>query len=135
MRAANHRPGPAWSLDRYRLALARAHDLLLELLVKLVDAPEYRAGTAIADLLAVERDDRKNLLGGGSDPQLIGATRLRLGDFLEAKRHGIGARKLNDHVISNSRQDEIALRRRFDHAALHDEDVRRRSFSELSLTE
>src|SRR5919204_2843802 len=110
MRAASHRPGPAWSLDRYRLALARAHDLLLELLVELVDAPEYRARTAIADLLAVERDDRKNLLGGRSDPELIGRACFRLGDFLEAKRHGVGACKLNDHVISNSRQDEIALR-------------------------
>src|ERR1700694_356043 len=42
---------------RHRLAFARVHHLLLELLVKLVHAPENGAGLAVADLPAIQRDD------------------------------------------------------------------------------
>src|SRR5262245_32236285 len=49
-------------LCRYRLALAGAHDLLLELLVELVHAPEHGARAAVADAPAIELDDRQHFL-------------------------------------------------------------------------
>src|SRR5262247_2072426 len=50
---------------RDRLSLARAHDLLLEVLISLEHALEDRAGLAVADLAAVEGHDGEHLLGGG----------------------------------------------------------------------
>src|SRR5262245_26170501 len=52
---------------RNRLSLAGAHHLLLELLVELEHAAERRPRLAVADLLAVEADDREHFLGRGGD--------------------------------------------------------------------
>src|SRR6185503_20867272 len=68
---------------RRGLALARAHHLLLELLVELVHAAEHRAGAAVADALAVELDDGQHFLGRGADPDFVGAAHLGLRHVLE----------------------------------------------------
>src|SRR3954463_385784 len=54
---------------RNRLSLARAHDLLLELLVQLVHAAEHRPRAPVAYLPAVQTDDGEHFLGGGRHPE------------------------------------------------------------------
>src|SRR5262245_14729168 len=56
---------------RDRLSLAGAHHLQLELLVQLVHAAECRARPAVADLLAVELDDREHFFRRRADPDLV----------------------------------------------------------------
>src|SRR6267378_741955 len=48
--------------DRYCLAFARAHHLLLELLVELVEPPENGAAPAVADPLAIQHNDGQYFL-------------------------------------------------------------------------
>src|SRR6185436_18935699 len=50
---------------RQRLAPARAHHLVLEVLIEPVHAPEVRAGPAVAERHAVEPHDGQHLLRGG----------------------------------------------------------------------
>src|SRR3712207_6757840 len=68
------------SSDSGRLALARAHDLLLELLVEPVHALEDRARAALADRGAVQPDDGENFLRGRAHPELVGAAHFGLRD-------------------------------------------------------
>src|SRR5918995_427271 len=63
-------------LKRNRLALARPHHLLLELLVELVHAAEHRAGPALTDALAVELDNGEDFLRRRGDPDLVGGPHL-----------------------------------------------------------
>src|SRR5512145_1926428 len=63
-------------LSRHRLALAGAHDFLLELLVELEHAAEHRARAPLADAPAVELDDGEHFLGRGGDPELVGGAHL-----------------------------------------------------------
>src|SRR6185503_15643480 len=118
-----------------RLALAGPHYLLLELLVELVHAAEHGARAAIADALAVELDDRQHLFRRRGDPDLVGGAHFGFGHVPEFERQAIGARELGDHVVGNARQDQVALRRRLDHAALDDEYVRRRRLGQSSVAE
>src|SRR3954464_1847761 len=97
---------------RNRLSLARAHDLLLELLIELVHAPEYGAGLALADRLAIERDDREHFLGRRRHPEFIRAAHLGLTDVPEFHRQAVGGCELADHVVGDAGQDQIAFRRR-----------------------
>src|SRR3954464_12876919 len=96
---------------RNRLSLARAHDLLLELLIELVHAPEYRARLALANRLAIERHDREHFLGGRGHPHFVRAAHLGFADVPELHRQPVGGGELADHVVRDAGQDQIALRR------------------------
>src|SRR5687767_3762298 len=137
MQAASRRLRPAWTrpLSGDRLAFAGAHHLLLELLIGLVHAAEHGAGATIADALAVELDDGEHFLGRRGDPDLVGGAHFRFADGAELERHAVRGGKLDDHVVGDAGQDQVALGRRLDHAALDDENVRGRSLGELAVAE
>src|SRR3954462_327836 len=101
----------AWS-GRDRLALARPHHLVLEVLVERIHALEKRARPAVADLAAIELDDGKDFLRGRADPYFVRRPNLFLRNIPYLQRHGIGTRELHHHVVGDARQDEVALWRR-----------------------
>src|SRR5258705_4882008 len=57
---------------RQGLAPARAHHLLLEVLVEPVHAPEHGPGTSVADWRAVEPHHGEHFLGRRGHPDLVG---------------------------------------------------------------
>src|SRR5262245_23046823 len=110
-----------------------AHHARLILLVQPVDLHAYRAGLSRADRLAVERGDGKHLARGRGHPDLVGGAQLALLDGADLVGNGVVAQDLEHHVVGDSGQYQVRLRRAEDGSVLHDEDVARRGLGELAL--
>src|SRR5438105_306651 len=110
-----------------------AHDLVLEVLVEPIHAPENWSGPGVADRPAVELHDGEHLFRRGGDPELIGAAHLGFGEIAKLERQGVGARQLDDDVVGDAGQNELVLGRRLDHAALDDEHIGGRGLGELAI--